>query len=293
MSFLEKFNCAVEDNQSLVCIGLDPDPRRLPEHLKGEPNPTHMFIREIISATKDLVCAYKPNFAFYGALGLAGWEALEGIMKIIPKHLPTILDFKAGDIGNSAARYAHMAYGQLGADGATVNPLMGKDAVEPFIEYSDRCAFLLCLTSNTSSSDFQRLPTKNGFFYEALVRKAVAWSATGPCGLVVGATHPQELHHIRHLAPNLPFLIPGIGAQGGEANATIQNGINLNGKGVLVNSSRNILYASNDLDFAEAAREATEELRKTLAQATIQALKEDNYYRDNKSNCLEPIEKTK
>jgi len=269
MGFLEKFNGAVEHNQSLVCVGLDPDPHRLPDSLKGEPNPTLTFLREIVSATRDLVCAYKPNFAFYGALGPEGWDALAGVMETVPEHLPTLLDFKAGDIGNTAARYAHMAYDLLGADAATVNPLMGSDAVAPFLEYTDRCAFLLCLTSNAGSSDFQRLTTQDGLLYEALAQKAVAWSATGPCGLIVGATHPEELGHIRSLAPTLPFLIPGIGTQGGEAKAVVQKGIDRNGGGILVNASRSILYASNGPDFAEAARRATEELRETLAQATV------------------------
>ena len=264
MSFLGKLSGAAARNRSRVCVGLDPDPKRLPAHLRGGPNPVLTFLSEIVSATQDLVCAYKPNFAFYGAMGMAGWETLEGTLSAVPDGLPTVLDFKAGDIGNTAEQYAHMAYGQLGVDAVTVNPLMGRDAVEPFTRYKDRCAFLLCLTSNPGSSDFQRLSTPSGLLYTEMARKAVTWSQAGPCGLVVGATHPEELRQVRDLAPDLPFLIPGVGAQGGEAKAVVQNGLDHNGGGILVNASRSILYASNGRDFAEAARRAAEELRQAL-----------------------------
>ena len=267
MRFSDKFNSAVKRNRSLVCVGLDPDPQRLPDHLKGEPDPAYTFLREIIAATRDLACAYKPNFAFYGALGAAGWEILRKVMQAIPDDVPTLLDFKAGDIGNTAEQYAQMAYEALNADAATVNPLMGYDAVAPFLTYTDRCAFLLCLTSNPGSADFQRLSTEEGLFYKVLAKKAVAWSATGPCGLVVGATHPDELRVIRGLAPDLPILIPGIGAQGGDAEAVVRQGMDSNGGGILVNVSRSILYASPNRDFADAARKAAEALRETLNRA--------------------------
>jgi len=272
MNFLDKFNRAIDQNNSFVCVGLDPDPARIPQHLQTEANPVLTFGREIVHATQDLVCAYKPNFAFYGALGKLGWEALEGILDAIPESIPVILDFKAGDIGNTAERYAAMAYDCLGVDATTVNPLMGIDAVEPFLAYSDKCAFLLCLTSNPGSADFQRLQVGDGFFYEALIRKATTWSQTGPCGLVVGATHPEELAGIRALAPHLPFLLPGVGSQGGDAQAMVQNGLDDQGRGILVNSSRSILYASNGPDFADAARQATEALRQTLNRARPEAV---------------------
>ncbi|MCZ6636484.1 MAG: orotidine-5'-phosphate decarboxylase [bacterium] len=272
MNFSDKFNRAIDQNNSFVCVGLDPDPARIPQHLQTEANPVLTFVREIVQATQDLVCAYKPNFAFYGALGRSGWEALEAILDAIPESIPVILDFKAGDIGNTAERYAAMAYDCLGVDATTVNPLMGTDAVEPFLAYSDKCAFLLCLTSNPGSADFQRLQVGDQFFYEALIQKATTWSQTGPCGLVVGATHPEELASIRALAPHLPILLPGIGSQGGNAEAMVQNGLDDQDRGILVNSSRSILYASNGLDFADAARQATEDLRQTLNRARPKAV---------------------
>lgn len=267
MGFLEKLNGAVKRNQSLVCVGLDPDPQHLPAHLKGGADSVQAFLRETIHATRDLVCCYKLNFAFYGALGAAGWNTLREGMQAIPDDLPTILDFKAGDIGNTAEHYARMAYDRLNVDATTVNPLMGRDAVEPFLNYTDRCAFLLCLTSNPGSADFQRLATEEDVLYKVLAKKAVVWSAIGPCGLVVGATHPNELRVIRELAPDLPFLIPGVNTQGGDAKSVVQNGMGHSSGGILVNASRSILYASGGRDFADAARRATEALRKALNQA--------------------------
>ena len=152
MAFREKLTTAQQRSQSLVCVGLDPDPGRLPDHLKGGADPVGSFLREIVAATRDLACVYKPNFAFYGAMGSEGWEVLRSLMREIPDGIPTLLDFKAGDIGNTAAQYARMAYEHLGADATTVNPLMGRDAVEPFLAYADRCAFLLCLTSHPGSA---------------------------------------------------------------------------------------------------------------------------------------------
>ena len=271
MSFLAKYNNAVQNNNSYVCVGLDPDPAKLPPHLKGKPNPTLSFLTEIVEATKDIACAYKPNFAFFGSQGIAGWEALQGTIGAIPDNIPILLDFKAGDIGNTAAHYASMAYDQLGVDGITVNPLMGTDAVEPFLAYQNGCAFLLCLTSNPGSADILCLNTDQGPIYEVLARKAVTWSEIGPCGLVVGATHPEDLKSIRNIATDLPILLPGVGAQGGETTAIVQNGLNAQNSGILVNSSRGILYASSEPDFANAARASAENLRQTLNDAATTA----------------------
>ena len=267
MAFCEKLRAAQEHNHSLVCVGLDPDPARLPDHLKGGPDPVGTFLREIVAATRDLACVYKPNVAFYGALGLEGWDVLQTLMRAIPDGIPTILDFKAGDIGNTAAQYARMAYEHLGADATTVNPLMGRDAVEPFLAHTGRCAFLLCLTSNPGSADFQRLATEDGPLYRILAQRAVAWSEIGSCGLVVGATHPGDLREVRGIAPDLPFLIPGVGAQGGDADAVVGEALDRRGGGIVVNASRSILYASSGPDFADAARKATEDLRQSLNQA--------------------------
>ena len=264
LSFLQKFYQAVDTRNSRVCVGLDPDPERLPAHLRGAANPVSAFLREIVAATEDLVCAYKPNFAFFGALGPAGWQSLGDVIGAIPDTTPVLLDFKAGDIGNSSARYAQMAYDTLGVDAVTANPLMGFDAMGPFLDYDDRCAFLLSLTSNPGSADFQRLSTPDGPLYQHVARKAVEWSATGPCGLVVGATHPRELATVRSIAPELPILVPGVGAQMGDAGAVIRYGADANGGGLLVNASRSVLYASSGRDFADAARQAADRLRADL-----------------------------
>ena len=267
MSFLEKYRDTVQRNNSFVCVGLDPDPSKLPEHLKGRSNPTRAFLKEIIAATRDIACAYKPNFGFFGAQGIAGWEALQGAVHAIPNDIPILLDFKAGDIGNTAEQYAYMAYCQLGVDAVTVNPLMGTDAIEPFLAYQNGCAFLLCLTSNPGSADILRLNTDHGVLYEVLAQKAVAWSETGPCGLVVGATHPDDLKSIRAIATDLPILLPGVGTQGGQTRAIVQNGLNKSGSGILVNASRSILYASSGTDFADAARQSAEDLCQVLNNA--------------------------
>ena len=264
MSFHEKFRHAVASRNSRVCVGLDPDPGRLPAHFNGTADPVSAFLKEIITATQDLVCAYKPNFAFFGAMGQAGWQSLEEVIQAIPDTTPVLLDFKAGDIGNTAARYAQMAYDALGVDAVTVNPLMGFDAVAPFLSYGDRCAFLLCLTSNPGSADFQRLSTPDGPFYQHVARKAVEWSATGPCGLVVGATHVRELARVRSIAPGLPILVPGVGAQMGDPGAVVRHGADKRGGGLLVNASRSVLYASSERDFADAARHAANQLRCNL-----------------------------
>ena len=264
MTFIEKLRGATRSNGSLVCVGLDVDLARVPRQVAEGPDPAFRFNRAIIDATKDLVCAYKPNFAFYGAMGLRGWEALLRTVQHIPDDIPVILDAKVGDIGNTAEHYAHMAYDEIGADAITVNPYMGFDAVAPFLAYSDRCALLVCLSSNPGSEDFQRLRVGARPLYLVVAEKAVAWNRQGPCGLVVGATHPDELGEVRRMAPDLPLLIPGIGAQGGDAEGVARQGTDDLGELAVVNVSRSVLYASDGDDFAEAARRETERLRTAL-----------------------------
>ena len=263
-NFIEKLSQATRNNNSLVCVGLDVDPGRIPPHIADRPDPVFRFCREIIDATRDMVCAYKPNFAFFGAMGQRGWEALIRTIEYVPQDIPVILDAKLGDIGNTAERYARMAYCELGADAVTVNPYMGFDAVAPFLAHPGRCAFLVCLSSNPGSEDFQRLRTDSKPLYRIVAEKAVAWKTHGLCGLVVGATQPDELQEIRALATDLPILIPGIGAQGGDVEQVARCGTDENGDMAIVNISRGVLYASNGTDFAKTARRETERLRDGL-----------------------------
>ena len=261
MGFFEKLKAASRMHQSLLCVGLDTDVDRIPPSLKGD---VLAFNRAIIEATSDLVCAYKPNIAFYEAMGARGWRTLRDTIRAVPEDIPVILDAKRGDIGNTARMYARAFFEKLGVDAVTINAYMGFDAVEPFLAYEGRCAFILCLTSNPGSADFQRLRCEGKPLYRWMAEKTVAWSERGACGLVVGATHPEELREIRDTVPKLPFLIPGLGAQGGDVAATVRFGTDANGEGAILNSSRGILYASDGADFAEAARTAAERLREAI-----------------------------
>jgi orotidine-5'-phosphate decarboxylase len=264
VTFEQKYRAAAQTSNTRVCVGLDPDPLKLPSHFDKTVPGVTAFLKEVIDSTHDLACAYKPNFAFFGALGPDGIAALAEIIDHVPDTVPVLLDFKAGDIGNTAEKYAEMAYDVLNADAVTVNPYMGWDAVEPFLRGEEKCVFLLCLTSNPGSQDFQRLETKKGPLFEVVARQATKWSEQGSCGLVVGATHPEDLPRLRELAPDLPFLIPGVGSQGGNPSEIVKQASSADGFGTLVNASRSVLYASSGEDFGSAARQATEELRKSL-----------------------------
>ncbi len=260
MNFVEKLQKAAQKNHSLVCVGLDPDPGLMPEKVSVAD-----FNKAIIAATADLVCAYKPNLAFYEAMGDAGMEALKQTVKAIPADIPIIADAKRGDIGNTSKAYARALFEVFGFDAATVNPYLGSDAVEPFIQFSDKGVFILCRTSNAGAADFQSLKciTDRGprALFEIVAEKARQWNQTGNVGLVVGATYPDELKIIRRMLPDMPFLIPGIGAQGGDVAVTINHGVSPQGDKAIINSSRQILYASKGRDFAQAARQAALSLR--------------------------------
>ena len=265
-SFSEKLTAAAASNNSLVCIGLDPLPERLPESVQASDLPVFEFNRQIIDATADLVCAYKPNFAFYGALGVAGWQALKATIEHIPRDIPVIVDAKVGDIGSTSERYAAMVFDELQADAVTVNAYMGADAVAPFLSYESKGTFLLCLTSNPGADDLERCALSDGQrVYERVAAKAVAWNSAGNCGLVVGATQSDSMRAIREIAPELPFLVPGVGAQGGDVEQTVRAATRADGYGVLISTSRSVLYASAD-DFATAAREAAAALRDRINQ---------------------------
>ena len=256
MGFSEKLRGAVEKNDSLLCVGLDPDPARLPASMT-----IAQFNREIVDATKDLVCAYKPNLAFYEAEGLEGLKALEETLSDIPSGIPVIGDSKRGDIGNTARMYAHSMFSVFGFDAATVNPYLGFDSVEPFTSYADRHTFLLCRTSNRSASDFQDLETDGRPVYEHVALKALEWNKSGNIGLVVGATYPKELERIRRLCPSMCLLVPGVGSQGGDLEQVVSKGTDRDGAGAIINVSRAVLYASSEPDFARAARSAAHSLR--------------------------------
>jgi orotidine-5'-phosphate decarboxylase len=261
MTFREKLVAIQRNQHSLVCIGLDSDPQLLPAHLRNSTEGVLEFNRRIIEATQDLVCAYKPNLAFYEALGPHGWDILGQTLESIPREIVTIGDGKRGDIGNTAEHYAKSLFENLRFDAATINAYMGRDAVEPFIRNPDRAAFILALTSNPGSRDFQRLKIGGKPFYERLVRSSLKWNSKGNIGLVVGAMHSKELQTIRRLAPTMPILIPGIGKQGGDLKSSIRYGCDKNGELAIISSSRAILYASDGRDFAQAARRETIKLR--------------------------------
>lgn len=259
MNFRDKLISAAETNRSLLCVGLDPDPARIPG------DDIARFLVEIIDATADLVCAYKPNLAFYEQLGEPGYAALRAVLKAIPPHIPTIADAKRGDIGHTAGAYARAIFDELGFDAVTVNPYLGGDSIAPFVERADRGVFIVCRTSNPGAGDFQDLKVTDGGserpLYEAVAEQAARWDTRGNIGLVAGATYPDELRRLRELCPLMPFLVPGIGAQGGELEAVVKSGLDAEGRGIIVNASRAILYSSGENDFAQAARREAEALR--------------------------------
>jgi orotidine-5'-phosphate decarboxylase len=263
MKFLEQLQGAWARNDSLVCVGLDPELERFPAQLAGQASPIFQFNRAIIDATADLVCAYKPQFAHYAAYDAE--DQLERTIEYIHQHhpgIPVILDSKRGDVGNTARRYAIEAFERYGADAVTVNPYLGTDSLEPFLAYEDRGVIVLCRTSNPGAADLQDLDTGNGKLYEVVAQLAVSrWNARGNCALVVGATYPQELAQVRALTGDMPFLVPGVGAQGGDVQAVVTNGQTAAGDGLMVSSSRAILYAASDDTWIEAARTATRALR--------------------------------
>ena len=249
----------IQTKHSYLCIGLDTDPRRIPAHLHQEADPVFAFNRAIIDATHDLCVAYKPNIAFYEAQGPKGWESLQRTLDYIPDHLFTIADAKRGDIGNTSRLYARAFFETLNFDAVTVAPYMGRESVEPFLESEGKWVILLALTSNAGSQDFQfKTITEDGMpLYERVMRTAQEWGTPDNLMFVVGATHPEKFEEIRRIAPDHFLLVPGVGAQGGDLAGITQNGAT-NDCGLLVNSSRGIIYAGADEQFAEAARAAAQ-----------------------------------
>jgi orotidine-5'-phosphate decarboxylase len=268
MRFIDKLLSAGRRNKSLLCIGLDPDVTLMPKVDLLE------FNKAIVDATADLACAYKPNLAFYEALGIDGLKVLQKTIEHIPDHIPVIGDGKRGDIGNTAKAYAKALFETFGFDAATVSPYLGYDSVEPFLGYGDKGIFILCRTSNTGAADFQSLVDAQGRpLYEAVARKAKNWDTRGNIGLVVGATYPDELKAIRQLCPEMPLLIPGIGAQGGDLASAVKNGIDARGEKAIIAISRQILYASKGKDFAQAARHNAQGLRDDINKLVGQVIR--------------------
>lgn len=264
MTFLDKLRLAQQSNNSLLCIGLDTDISRLPELLRGHNRPQSEFNRRIIEATKDLVCAYKINSAFYEAEGDAGWRALGETLHCIPPTIISIGDMKRGDIGNSSERYATAFLQKLKFDAVTLSPYMGKDSLDPFLQSAEQCAFILAVTSNPGARDFQHLKVGKKNLYEKVVETAMKWNAKENVGFVVGATRPNELKMVRKRAPSVPLLIPGVGSQGGSIEMAVRYGCDRNGFMAIINASRSILYASSGENFADAAREEAIKLREEI-----------------------------
>ena len=277
MKFLEQLRTAERQNGSLLCVGLDPEPAKFPDHLRGDASRIFDFCAAIVDATADLVIAFKPQIAYFAAHRAEGQlEQLVLHMRKAAPHVPIILDAKRGDIGSTAEQYAIEAFERYGADAVTLSPFMGFDSVAPYLKYHDKGAFLLCRTSNPGGDDLQsqRLASVEGepFLYEHIARLVQGpWNLNGQLGLVVGATYPAEIERVRALAPTVPLLIPGVGAQGGDATATVKAGWRSQGgetmAPIVVNSSRAILYAASGTDFAAASRREAVKTRDLLAAA--------------------------
>ena len=276
MTFLDMLRDAGAKNQSMLCVGLDPEPSRFPAEMKGNADKIYDFCARIVDTTADLVNAYKPQIAYFAAhRAESQLERLMAHIRQVAPHVPIILDAKRGDIGSTAEQYAIEAFERYGADAVTLSPFMGFDSVAPYLKYQGKGAFLLCRTSNPGGDDLQnqRLSSVAGapLLYEHVAGLAQGpWNLNGQLGLVVGATYPAEIDRVRALAPTLPLLIPGVGAQGGDAIATVKAGLRANGP-IIVNSSRAILYAASDTQYADAARREAQKTREVLQQAAAQA----------------------
>ncbi len=270
MSFINKLSAAWTANNSLLCVGLDPDIAKFPQHLQGRSDAIFTFCKAIIDATADTACAFKPQIAYFAALRAEDQlEAICAYLRETYPHIPLVLDAKRGDIGATAEQYAREAYERYGADAVTVNPYMGFDSVAPYLEWKDRGAIILCRTSNPGGSDLQFMTVDGKPLYQHVAQLvAEKWNTNGQCGLVVGATFPDELAQVRKIVGNMPLLVPGIGAQGGDIQATVAAGKTASGAGMMINSSRAILYAKADSqaneDFAQAARRVALETRDAI-----------------------------
>ena len=256
----------IRSKKSFLCVGLDTDLQKIPSFLKKYDDPIFEFNKRVIDATKDLCVAYKPNIAFYESLGPKGWESLEKTMDYIPDNIFTIADAKRGDIGNTSRMYAKTFFEYFDFDSVTVAPYMGIDSVEPFLEFDDKWVILLGLTSNKGSLDFQQLQSNGIPLFESVITKSQKWGSPNNLMFVIGATHPESFRDVREMAKEHFFLVPGIGAQGGDLKGVVTNGIN-DDCGLLINSSRGIIYAGgNDEDFENKVRESALTLQNKLSE---------------------------
>ena len=266
MNFTQQLAATWQTTQSLLCVGLDPDPAKFPAHLKDRSEAIFEFCKTIVDATADLACSFKPQIAYFAAHRAE--DQLEALIAHIHENhpgIPVILDAKRGDIGATAEQYAIEAFERFRADAVTVNPYMGRDSVEPYLAYPDKGVILLCRTSNAGGSDLQFLDVGGEKLYERVARLAAEqWNTTGQIGLVVGATFPAEIARVREIVGDMPLLVPGIGAQGGDIEATVNAGKTSKTTGLMINSSRAILYAGKDENYAEAARRVAQETRDSI-----------------------------
>src|SRR5688572_27558874 len=263
MTFMESLRKRWTDADTLLCVGLDPEPAKFPPHLRDDPDAVFAFCKAIVDATADLACAFKPQIAHFSALG-AEFALAKLIAHIHDTHpgVPVILDAKRGDIGSTAQHYVAEAFERYASDAVTVNPYLGRDSVQPFLDRADKGVVILCRTSNPGAGDLQDLVVDGRPLYQHVAAKvADEWNAHGNCALVVGATWPKQLREVRAIVGDMPILVPGVGAQGGDVEAVVSNAKRADGTGLLVSSSRAILYASSGEDFAEAAAAAARELR--------------------------------
>jgi len=266
-AFHQRINTRIAAVDSLLCVGLDPVASRLPDGFDGSAASVARFCREIIDATSDLAAAFKPNLGFFMALGPDGLRALEEVRKAIPAEIPVILDGKLNDMGETAKAYSEGVFDVFGFDALTVNPYLGEDAMAPYLGKEGIGVIVLCKTSNPGSGDFQDLPLQNGEpLYLHVADRCRVWDAAYPAsvGMVVGATYPEQLAEVRRRCPDQVILLPGLGAQGGDVEASVRAGVTANGDGLLCSASRAIMYAADSADYAQAARAAAEQLRDTI-----------------------------
>jgi orotidine-5'-phosphate decarboxylase len=268
MNFRQKLQHAIKKSNSLLCVGLDSEIGKIPKHITESEHPQSTFNKTIMDATHDLVCAYKPNTAFYEARGVGGMEALKRTCDYIREKYPDvliILDAKRADIGSTNEGYVKFAFDYLGADAITLHPYLGKEALKPFLERKDKGCIILCRTSNPGSGELQDLVTAGRPLYQVIAEKVSReWNDNDNCALVVGATYPDELATVRQMVGDMPLLVPGIGAQGGDLEKTVKAGVDIHKTGAVITASRSIIFASSGMDYAQKARDEAQKLRDSI-----------------------------